>query len=163
MSLYDPNPNPDYTLNPGTPGPVTPTGVKARKRKAINSKNNLRHAMLAEALLLPRESLETFGDFIRSLEAALQPVGPIETARVESMAISRGRQVRFMAMQTASLEIEISRQSEPDPAARACLAVIAMADQKYVRLMIRCESSNERQYNRSLADLFEARKRRHES
>ena len=102
-------------------------------------------------------------DLIQSLEAALQPVGFTENARVEDMAISRWRQVRFMAMQAASLEIEISRQSEPDPATRACLAVIAMTDQKYVRLMIRCESRNEREYNRSLADLFEARKRRHEN
>jgi hypothetical protein len=68
-----------------------------------------------------------------------------------------------MAMQTAGVEIEISRQSEPDPAARACLAVIAMADQKFARLMIRCESSNERQYNPALTHFFEARKRRHES
>jgi hypothetical protein len=93
-------------------GPVKP------KRKAIAPKNNLRHAMPAEALLLPGESLETLGDFIQSLEAALQPVGFTENARVEDMAISRWRQVRFMAMRAASLEIEISRQSEPDQAAR---------------------------------------------
>ena len=149
MRLCDPT--------PGMRGPVKP------KRKAIAPKNNLRHAMPAEALLLPGESLETLGDFIQSLEAALQPVGFTENARVEDMAISRWRQVRFMAMQAASLEIEISRQSEPDQAARACLAVIAMADQKYVRLMARYELRCEREYTRTLADLFDARKRRHDN
>jgi len=68
-----------------------------------------------------------------------------------------------MGMQAAGVEIEISRRSEPDPATRACLAVTAMAGQKYARLMIRCELRYEREYDRALADLFEARKRRHEN
>jgi hypothetical protein len=94
MSLYDPNPDLDYTLEPGTPGPI-PSPPRTEKQieasrlngsksqgpvtpegKAISSQNNLRPGMLAKAVLIEGESLANFHEFMRSLETNWQPVGP---------------------------------------------------------------------------------------
>jgi hypothetical protein len=182
MSLFDPNPDLDYTLDPGTPGPI-PSPPRTEKQieasrlngakshgpvtpegKAISSKNNLRHGMLAKAILIEGESLDLFHQFIQSLEATWQPVGRIEDAFVETMALSQWRQMRLVGMQKAGIENEISRQPELDPATRAFLAFTTMtAQSRVLDLMNRYESRLDRQYDRALARLLAAQKRRKES
>jgi hypothetical protein len=182
MSLYDPNPDLDYTLDPDTPGPI-PSPPRTEKQmeasrlngakshgpvtpegKAISAQNNLRHGMLAKAILIEGESLEKFYQFMQSLEATWLPVGLIENAFIETMALSQWRQMRLVGMQNAGIDSEVSKQSEFDPATRAFLAFTTMAEQSRVLdLMIRYETRLDRQYDRALTRLLVAQKRRKES
>lgn len=182
MNLNDSNNDLDYTLDPDIPGaspspprtekqieasrlngaksqgPVTPEG------KAISSQNNLRHGILAKFILIDGESLELFHQFMQSLESTWQPVGPIESAFIETMALSEWRLSRLVGMQKAGIDSEISKQPDCDPATRAFLAFTTMAEQSRVLdLMIRYESRCDRQYDRALTRLLAAQKRRKES
>ena len=56
--------------------------------------------MPAKIVLIEGESLATFHEFIQSPR---QPVGPIENAFVETMALSQWRQSRLPGMQKAGI------------------------------------------------------------
>lgn len=120
--------------------------------------------MLAKVILIEGESLELFHQFMQALESTWQPVGHIESAFVETMALSEWRLSRLVGMQKAGIESEISKQPDCDPATRAFLAFTTMAEQSRVLdLMIRYESRCDRQYDRALTRLLAAQKRRKES
>jgi len=184
MNTIDQNPEPAAEPQPGTStqrqresaringakshGPITPEG------KAISARNSLRHGMLAKAILLEGESLDHFQSFIRSLEETFSPVGPIEDSFVETMALSRWRQMRLVGMERAGIHHQIrtehdarAEQSGPagvmplDPATTAYLAFTTINHQnRSLELMNRYETRCERQYERALTRLFEAQTRR---
>jgi hypothetical protein len=182
MSLYDPYAGLDYTLDPDAPGPISSparteqqiaasriNGSKSRgpvtpEGKAISSQNNLRHGMLAKAILLEGESLEIFREFMHFLEATFQPVGLIENAFIETMALSKWRQMRLLAMERAGFNHQIAKETELDPATCAFLAFTTLAEQsRVVELMYRYDARCDNQYDRALTRLFEAQKRRREN
>jgi hypothetical protein len=140
MTLYDQNPDLDCTLDLDVPGPIPPpartekqihasrvNGSKSRgpitpEGKAISSRDNFRHGMLAKAILLEGESLEIFREFMHSLEATWQPVGPIEDSFIEIMALAQWRKMRLLGMERAGFNHQIAIETELDPATCAFLA-----------------------------------------
>lgn len=83
-------------------GPVTETG------KAVASRNSTRHGLLSTRLLLDDEDPAQFDALFGDLFHSLSPVGTIELALVERIAITLWRQRRLVQAETAHLAI--SRQ-----------------------------------------------------
>src|SRR5258706_13384109 len=81
-------------------GPATTQG------KAIASHNATRHGLLSQRLILEDESPEEFGDLVSELQRALVPVGAVELALVERIAIGLWRQRRLVAAEAAATAIE---------------------------------------------------------
>jgi hypothetical protein len=161
MTLYDQNPNLDYTLDLDVAGPI-PSPARTEKQihasrvngsksrgpvtpegKAISSRNTAfndatarpyprnahsktgvygQHGMLAKVILLEGESLEIFREFMHSLEATWQPVGPIEDSFLEIMALAQWRRMRLLGMERAGFNHQIAIETELDPATCAFLA-----------------------------------------
>ena len=140
-------------------GPITPEG------KAIATGNNVRHGMLARAVVLDDESTERFTALARELHQEFQPRSVVERALVDTMAIARWRQVRLWAMEKANLDHEIRRQqaetrSENDPT-RAALAFRALSDNSNsLELIHRYETRCDRQFTRAVQRLLDLRARR---
>jgi hypothetical protein len=149
-------------------GPITPEG------KAISARNSLRHGMLAKTILLEGESLDHFQRFIQHLEDTFSPVGPMEDSFVETMALSKWRQMRLVGMEKAGIHHQIQAERDAriehsaptgisplDPATTAYLAFTTLARQtRSLELMNRYETRCDRQYERALSRLFEAQARR---
>lgn len=143
-------------------GPKTPTG------KAVSSKNNLRHGLLARTVVLDGESLERFTTLLYALRDELQPQTGIEATLVENMAVARWRQMRLWGMEKAGIAYEIQKQEcsdkpevlEQDAPTRAALAFRTLSDHsRSLELMNRYETRYERQYNRALARLMDLREK----
>src|SRR5258706_8168741 len=81
-------------------GPATAQG------KAIASHNATRHGLLSQRLILEDESPEEFSDLVSELQRALVPVGAVELALVERIAIGLWRERRLVAAETAAAAIE---------------------------------------------------------
>lgn len=80
-------------------GPKTPTG------KATVAQNAIRHGILSTRLFLEGEDPAEFLTLQDDLRQSLQPVGVLEKALVEKIAIALWRQKRLVAAETASLEL----------------------------------------------------------
>ena len=78
-------------------GPRTPAG------KAASSANAVRHGILSRHLILPGESREEFDELLSLLLAEQKPVGTLESAIVERMAIALWRQRRLVAAESAQV------------------------------------------------------------
>jgi hypothetical protein len=144
-------------------GPVTPEG------KARSVRNNFRHGMVAKVILVEGESREIFNDFITHLEATFRPESPYEITLVETMAIAKWRQMRLAGMERAAVRHQLRQHDEQenttplpaDPATRAYIAFSGLSQQtRTLELMNRYESRCDRQYNKALALLLEAQRRR---
>jgi hypothetical protein len=130
--------------------------------------------MLARTILLEGESLDRFQSFIRHLEDTFSPVGPIEDSFVETMVLSKWRQMRIVRMEKAGIHHQIktehearAEQSGPtgvaplDPTTTAYLAYTTLNQQnRTLELMNRYETRCDRQYERALSRLFAAQRRR---
>jgi len=85
-------------------GPTSSTG------KAIVSTNAMRHAILSDRMLVDGEKPAEFSTLLRELSIALNPVGIVEAALVERIAISMWRQRRLMRAETAALSLATQPQ-----------------------------------------------------
>lgn len=81
-------------------GPRTPAG------KAASSANAVRHGILSRHLILPGESREEFDELLSLLLAEQKPVGTLESALVERMAIALWRQRRLVAAESAQVQLQ---------------------------------------------------------
>ena len=148
-------------------GPITPEG------KAISSRNSLRHGLLAKTILLEGESLALFQNFIHNLEDTFQPKGAMEDSFIETMALSRWRQMRVVGMEKAGLHHQIKTERDVrigsaqsgltplDPATTAYLAFDTLAHHKRtLELLNRYETRCDRQYERALNRLMKAQDKR---
>jgi hypothetical protein len=141
-------------------GPITEEG------KRNSSLNARRHGLLSSTLIVEGESAERFQELLGRIVAELCPETDSELSLVESLAMTRWRQLRILGMETARLSHEIRRQTidspeiaQEEPAVRAALAFQNLCDHsRMLDLMNRYESRFERQYTRSLRDFFERRK-----
>src|SRR6476661_1242069 len=98
-------------------GPVTPEGKRA------SAANNLRHGSLARSIVLTGENRELFYRLVKEFEAEFQPVGPIESALLQTLVVSRWRQMRIWSIEKATLDHQIGKQEEAvDAPAKAALA-----------------------------------------
>ena len=81
-------------------GPSTPAG------KARSSANATQHGILSRHLILPGESRGEFDALLSQLLAEHKPVGTIEMAIVERMAIALWRQRRLVAAETGRIRLQ---------------------------------------------------------
>ena len=128
-------------------GPVTSAG----RRKS--SQNNLRHGLLAEAVVLDEEKPEAFAELLGNLTSEHNPQTETQRILVETMAIARWRLTRLWAIERETLQAEIHKHdpAEHSESARAALAFRGLADQgRTLDILNRHESRLDRQYARSL-------------
>ena len=81
------------------------TGPKTSNGKAIVSANATRHAILSDRMLVDGEKPAEFRGLLQELSIALDPVGVVEGALVERIAISMWRQRRLVRAETAALAL----------------------------------------------------------
>jgi len=136
-------------------GPITPQG------KRNSSRNNMRHGLLSNSVLIEGESPERFAALLNSLYTEHEPA--TERILVEKMAVAQWRQLRLWAVDSAAITHEIRRQSdslaaEPPPI-RTMHAVRSIAESgRHADLMSRYEHRFDRQYYRALEALERTRR-----
>lgn len=84
---------------------VKSTGPQSPNGKAIVSTNAIKHAILSDRLLIEGEKPADFQKLLRELNQALDPVGLVESALVERIAISMWRQRRLVRAEAAALAL----------------------------------------------------------
>ncbi|HWF11108.1 MAG TPA: hypothetical protein VG297_21715 [Bryobacteraceae bacterium] len=87
-------------------GPSTPEG------KARSARNAIRHGILAHSTVLDTESVERFCEILASFHDELDPVTPIETRFVETMALAEWRRLRLICLEKEQISAEARRQEQ---------------------------------------------------
>ena len=82
------------------------TGPRTKEGKTASSVNAVQHGILSRKLILPGESREEFDVLLQQLMTEQQPVGTLEQALVERMAVALWRQSRLVAAETAQLQLQ---------------------------------------------------------
>ena len=85
------------------------TGPRSAAGKAIVSQNARTHGLLSGSLIVKGESGEEFSELLRLLSEDFQPVGLVEHALVERIAISLWRQRRLVRAESAEVAINQQR------------------------------------------------------
>jgi hypothetical protein len=96
----------DRKANSNRSNAMQSTGPISAAGKARSSQNALQHGILSGKLLLPTESAHEFGALLSQLQLELSPVGVMECALVERVAIALWRQRRLVAAETASISLQ---------------------------------------------------------
>jgi len=138
-------------------GPVTEEG------KLASSRNAVKHGLLSECVLLPRENAEYFQDLTTEFFEEFRPVGPIEIDLVQMMLVSSWRRTRVWFLESKSLANKIADQpaAETYPAHATVLAFAELANEgRTLDLLNRYESRYDRQYFRAHRRLLEIQDRR---
>jgi hypothetical protein len=128
-------------------GPVTSAG------RLRSSANSTRHHLLSRSVLLDNERPEAFADLLAGLTREFNPQTETQRALVETMAVSRWRQMRVWAVERATLQSAMDAQDAgtSPSATRAALAFRSLADESRVLdLLHRYETRFDRQFSRSL-------------
>jgi hypothetical protein len=132
-------------------GAVTPAG----RRKS--SANSARHHLLSETILLENERPDAFSDLFAGLTLEFNPQTETQRALVETMAVSRWRQMRIWAVERATLQsaMEAIDPDTVEPATRVARAFRSLADDsRTLDLLSRYETRFDRQFARSLSLLM---------
>jgi hypothetical protein len=135
-------------------GPTTQEG------KLASSQNATRHGISSRAVVLQCESQHRFEQVLAAFKDQIQPRNSAESGFVEMMAINHWRQMRFLAVQKAAIELEMVRvESANDlfsqiPAAGLTSVVL-------VEKLRRYETSYRRQFIRA-KDAIQKMRRRQE-
>lgn len=82
-------------------GPKTPAG------KADSSRNAVVHGILSRELILPSESADEYQALLGSLLLEMRPVGTLEQALVERIAVALWRQRRLVRAETAQIQLRV--------------------------------------------------------
>ncbi len=90
------------------------TGPRTAVGKAASSGNAVQHGILSRHLILPGESRGEFDALLLQLMTEQQPVGTLEQALVERMAVALWRQRRLVAAETAQLQLQQAELTHPD-------------------------------------------------
>ncbi len=84
---------------------IESTGPRTAAGKERASRNALRHGLFSSRLLLEGEDPEEFGRLLVDLHETLRPVGTIEQAILERIAVNLWRQRRLVEAETARLDL----------------------------------------------------------
>lgn len=84
---------------------VSSTGPTSEAGKVKSSRNATRHGLLSNRLLLDCEDPAEFDVLLLELQSSLAPVGYIELALVERVAITLWRQRRLVTAETAAISL----------------------------------------------------------
>jgi hypothetical protein len=128
-------------------GPVTPDGL------GKSSANSARHHLLSKTILLENERPDAFAELLAGLTLEFNPQTETQHALVETMAVSRWRQMRVWALERATLQsaMDATITDESEPAIRAAVAFRSLADDsRTLDLLHRYETRFDRQFARSL-------------
>ena len=79
------------------------TGPKTKNGKAVACLNATQHGLFSERLLLEDEEPTAFQRLLADLDSTLSPVGAVELALVERIAVTMWRQRRLVAAESATL------------------------------------------------------------
>jgi hypothetical protein len=147
------------------------TGPKSPKGKAISAQNSVRHSILANTVVLERESVERFTSLLQAFHKEFQPESEVELALMETMVVSRWRQMRIWGLEKASLTHEMNRMAlcpeigAPDDApTQTAIAFRNLSDDsRALDLLTRYETRFDNQFSRALRRLNELRHRRGQS
>ncbi len=90
------------------------TGPRTAAGKAVSSANARKHGILSRQLIIEGESAEDFGALLEALLADEVPVGTLECALVERLAIGLWRQRRAVTAESASLHLQRLALAEPE-------------------------------------------------
>lgn len=85
-------------------GPTSPEG------KQIVARNALKHGLFAYRPVLAHEDPEAYEQLMADLTAQFRPVGPVETALIERIALTLWRQQRLTRAEAATLAQQTTRQ-----------------------------------------------------
>jgi hypothetical protein len=127
-------------------GPVTPAG------RCNSSRNNLRHGLLAECVVIEDEKTEIFDDILADLACEFNPQTEAQRGLVETMAAARWRLFRIWNIERETLLSEIEKHDHGKrPESRPALAFRALAEQSNILdTLHRYEVRFDRQYARAL-------------
>ncbi len=87
------------------------TGPRTSGGKNVVSGNRITHGILSTKLLLADESAEEYQTLLDSLQAQLKPVGALELALMERIAVSLWRQQRLVRAETASITLNMTQKA----------------------------------------------------
>ena len=83
------------------------TGPRTRKGKSMSSRNALKHGLTAADFVLPGESSAEFKQLRQQVSRHYEPVGPIEEACANHIAVVAWRLRRVSRFETALLSFEM--------------------------------------------------------
>jgi hypothetical protein len=137
-------------------GPVTSEG------KASSASNATRHGLSSKVVVLSNESQDEFTRVLESYTAHWNPVGQPEIDLVHDIVAARWRLNRILALETATLDIEMDRQrdelerlySKIDEPIRCAMAFSALADSgRTLAILSNHETRLRRTLDRATAEL----------
>src|ERR1035438_8378156 len=128
-----------------------PKTVEGKKRSAMNS---MRHGLLAENILLPFESGETFQLLHDQFREKFGPADNVEDNHVEELVAAVWRMRRLWAIETRLFKQASARRTEPDSMDRLAGAFSDLARGPELALLHRYEGRINRQYQRALGNLL---------
>lgn len=133
-------------------GPKTPEG------RAISARNSIQHGLLSTSIVLEGEDATSFTQLLETLTSEFNPQTEIECHLVETLAVTRWRQLRIWALEKATIENEQQNHSHPDPAKRTAKAFEALSNNtRTLDVLTRYETRFDRQYHRVLKHLISKR------
>jgi len=121
----------------------------------ISSQNAIRHGILAESIVLDSESAERFSEVLSTLQEELQPLSPIESRYVETMALAEWRRLRLICLEKDRMTIETRRQEAADLSNLRSDGDVAVSSGIYTALAFRALSDESRAHE--LLNRYEAR------
>lgn len=81
------------------------TGPSTVEGKSVSSRNATRHGLFSSDVLLDHENQAAYDNLLGHLAGSLVPVGAVESAFVERIAVTLWRQRRLVHAETASLRL----------------------------------------------------------
>ncbi len=112
-------------------GPVTSAG------KDRVSQNAVRHGLLSRKLLLATENQAEFDALLQQLQLELDPVGTLELALVERIAIAVWRQRRLVGAESATISLQQKDVGYQTVVKVMKLAGLADRDQSWIESIMR--------------------------
>lgn len=138
-------------------GPITESG------KQNSARNNTRHGLLAQTVVLDEESTDRFLDLLAALMDEYEPGTATQVALVETMAAARWRQLRVWGAQKTAMDRDMALQ-DPDlgPASVRVLAALRGTPGSACppEVLLRYEIAFDRQFSRALTRLLAAQSSR---
>lgn len=104
------------------------TGPKTSEGKQTVASNAVKHGLFARQLILSDEDPTEYQALVDGLQAALSPVGALEYALVERIAVTLWRQRRLVGAETAAIELNRQERKIAESVSNA-LGVGAYSDE----------------------------------
>jgi len=131
-------------------GPITAQG------KRNSARNSTRHGLLAQIVVLEEESADRFQELLAAFMDEYQPRTASQVSLVETMAVTRWRQLRVWQAQKTAMDFDVAHQdrSVGPKSVRALLALLGSRQSAFPQeVLLRYEIAFDRQFSRALTSL----------